>query len=87
MSAAGTGVGSIIESDYSWLNCAEQTILLFCVTVSSSDKGTGGRVWSGAFSDSDPGLLSQMTQDWASTSDISPIIRVGQTATINRIQN
>ena len=31
--------GSIIESDYSWLNCAEQTILLFCVTVRSSDKG------------------------------------------------
>ena len=41
MSVAWTGDGSIIESDYSWLNCAEQTILLFCVTVSSSDKGTG----------------------------------------------
>ena len=42
------GDGSIIESDYSWLNCAEQTILLFCVTVRSSDKGRRQRSWSGA---------------------------------------
>ena len=48
MSAAWTGDGSIIESDYSWLNCAEQTILLFCVTVRSSDKGRRQRSWSGA---------------------------------------
>ena len=68
MSAAWTGDGSIIESDYSWLNCAEQTILLFCVTVRSSDKGREAAlgpelVRVQAFSDSDPGLLSQIRDD------------------------